>query len=109
MQSFCRQKIQNHWRERRGRLLFTRNTTLYFTEVEANRKFHIDLKFAKHFVNKCLIISEKIVSIQFMKKYIHIAKAIKPKLTKAATDLICEEYAKLRSFDNDSEDIARVS
>ncbi|CAG2121175.1 unnamed protein product, partial [Medioppia subpectinata] len=32
--------------------------------------------------------SDKIVSIQFMKKYIHIAKAIKPKLTKEACDLI---------------------
>ena len=56
---------------------------------------------------KCLF-SEKIVSIQFMKKYIHIAKAIKPKLTAEACHLICEEYAKLRSFDNDGNDMART-
>ena len=43
-----------------------------------------------------------------MKKYIHIAKAIKPNLTKEACDLICEEYAKLRSLDNDENDVARV-
>ena len=43
-----------------------------------------------------------------MKKYIHIAKAIKPQLTKEACDLIAEEYAKLRSLDNDENDVARV-
>ncbi|CAG2118216.1 unnamed protein product, partial [Medioppia subpectinata] len=52
--------------------------------------------------------SDKIVSIQFMKKYIHIAKAIKPKLTKEACDLIAEEYTKLRSHDNDKSDEART-
>ncbi|XP_054158126.1 zygotic DNA replication licensing factor mcm3-like [Oppia nitens] len=52
--------------------------------------------------------SEKIVSIQFMKKYIHIAKAIKPKLSKEACDLIAEEYTKLRSHETDTSEMART-
>lgn len=52
--------------------------------------------------------SEKIVSIDFMKKYIHIAKAIKPQLTKEASDIIAEEYTKLRTFDLEQNDVSRV-
>merc|ERR1719336_2518541 len=43
--------------------------------------------------------TDKIVSVQFMKKYIHIAKCIKPTLTEAACDLLADEYANLRSDD----------
>jgi DNA replication licensing factor MCM3 len=43
-----------------------------------------------------------------MKKYIHIAKIIKPKLTAEACDIISEEYSKLRSFELDQNDVARV-
>ena len=34
-----------------------------------------------------------------MKKYIHIAKCIKPTLTEAACELLADEYANLRSDD----------
>ncbi|KAI8776701.1 zygotic DNA replication licensing factor mcm3 [Biomphalaria glabrata] len=52
---------------------------------------------------------EKIVSMQFMRKYIHIAKGMKPILTRAASDYIAEEYAKLRNQDNLTQDnIART-
>ncbi|XP_005107582.1 zygotic DNA replication licensing factor mcm3 [Aplysia californica] len=52
---------------------------------------------------------EKIVSMQFMRKYIHIAKYLKPKLTRPASDFIAEEYAKLRNQDNLTQDhIART-
>lgn len=44
-----------------------------------------------------------------MKKYIHIAKAIKPQLSKEAVDIISEEYTKLRNYDMDQSDTARVS
>lgn len=45
-----------------------------------------------------------------MRKYIHVAKALKPGLTQPAAELLAEEYAKLRSHDNMSQDnIARVS
>ncbi|CAG5124843.1 unnamed protein product [Candidula unifasciata] len=52
---------------------------------------------------------EKIVSMQFMRKYIHLAKGMKPTLTRAASDYIAEEYTKLRNQDNLTQDhIART-
>ncbi|XP_076318815.1 LOW QUALITY PROTEIN: DNA replication licensing factor MCM3-like [Tachypleus tridentatus] len=51
---------------------------------------------------------EKIVSIQFMKKYIHLAKGMKPTLTKEACDCIAEEYSRLRSMDMEHTDLART-
>merc|ERR1719225_1248855 len=43
--------------------------------------------------------TDKIVSVQFMKKYIHIAKCIRPVLSKEASDMLADEYANLRSDD----------
>merc|ERR1711971_1390704 len=53
---------------------------------------------------------EKIVSMAFMRKYIHIAKHMKPTLTRQASDFIAEEYAKLRDQDNlgGSDNVART-
>lgn len=52
---------------------------------------------------------EKIVSKEFMRKYIHIAKAVTPVLTEEAANHIAEEYARLRSQEQMGADIARVS
>merc|ERR1711972_1148032 len=43
--------------------------------------------------------SDKIVSVQFMKKYIHIAKCMKPVLTEEASEMLADEYANLRAND----------
>lgn len=43
------------------------------------------------------LTSRKIVSSGFMKRYIHIARAMKPVLTREACDVISTEYAKLRA------------
>lgn len=43
--------------------------------------------------------TDKIVSVQFMKKYIHIAKCIKPSLTEEASAMLADEYASLRAND----------
>jgi len=43
--------------------------------------------------------SDKIVSVEFMKKYVHIAKCIKPVLTQEASEMFAEEYANLRAND----------
>merc|ERR1711934_1039333 len=43
--------------------------------------------------------TDKIVSVQFMKEYIHIAKCIKPVLSEAACEMLADEYANLRSDD----------
>ncbi|XP_078085447.1 zygotic DNA replication licensing factor mcm3-like [Mustelus asterias] len=52
---------------------------------------------------------EKIVSMEFMRKYIHVAKIIKPVLTSEAANHIAEEYSSLRSQDQMSSDVARTS
>uniref|UniRef100_A0A8D0GGT9 DNA replication licensing factor MCM3 n=1 Tax=Sphenodon punctatus TaxID=8508 RepID=A0A8D0GGT9_SPHPU len=52
---------------------------------------------------------EKIVSMEFMRKYIHLAKQVKPVLTQEAANHIAEEYSRLRSQDQISSDIARTS
>lgn len=44
-----------------------------------------------------------------MRKYIHIARCMKPKLTEEASAVIAEEYSKLRSEDMVEYDVARVS
>lgn len=51
---------------------------------------------------------DQILSVQFMKKYIHIAKCIKPKLTEAACDIIANEYSRLRSEDSMDANVART-
>jgi len=43
--------------------------------------------------------SDKILSVNFMKKYIHIAKCIRPVMTDEASNMIAEEYANLRAAD----------
>ena len=55
--------------------------------------------------------SDRIVTAQFMRKYIHVAKALKPVLTTKAAEFISDEYAKLRSQDSMHGDasLARVS
>ncbi|XP_033846911.1 DNA replication licensing factor MCM3 [Periophthalmus magnuspinnatus] len=52
---------------------------------------------------------EKIVSKEFMRKYICIAKAVTPVLTEEAANHIAEEYSRLRSQDQLGTDIARTS
>ena len=41
--------------------------------------------------------SQKIVSSRFLRKYIHVARVLKPVLTREACDIISTEYAKLRA------------
>ncbi len=56
-----------------------------------------------------LYFRDKIVSKEFMRKYIHIAKAVTPVLTEEAANHIAEEYSRLRSQEQMGVDIARVS
>jgi len=49
------------------------------------------------------------VTLDFIKKYVHLAKSMKPVLTKEATQRIAEEYARLRNQDRESTDIARTT
>lgn len=52
---------------------------------------------------------DRVVSKEFMRKYIHVAKAISPVLTQEAANHIAEEYSRLRSQDQIGSDIARTS
>lgn len=51
---------------------------------------------------------EQTLSSQFMKKYIHIAKCVKPVLTEEASEVISEEYSRLRSQEAVESDAART-
>lgn len=51
---------------------------------------------------------EQTLSSQFMRKYIHIAKCVKPMLTEKASSVISEEYAKLRSQESVESNAART-
>jgi len=51
---------------------------------------------------------DKIVSVHFMKKYIHVAKLLKPVLTREAAEAISEEYSRLRSHDAENSENART-
>ncbi|KAG8272751.1 MCM DNA helicase complex subunit [Homalodisca vitripennis] len=52
--------------------------------------------------------SDQILSMKFMRKYIHIAKVLKPVLTEEASEAISEEYSRLRSQDFIESDVART-
>ncbi|KAM9435827.1 DNA replication licensing factor MCM3-like [Clarias gariepinus] len=51
---------------------------------------------------------EKVVTMEFIRKYIHVAKLVKPVLTQEASDYIAEEYTKLRSHDQVNNELART-
>ncbi|MBN3277594.1 MCM3M factor, partial [Polyodon spathula] len=51
---------------------------------------------------------ERIVSMAFIRKYIHVAKLVKPVLTREAADYIAEEYSKLRSHEEVTSETART-
>lgn len=52
--------------------------------------------------------SDQTLSSQFMKKYIHIAKCVKPILTEEASNVISEEYSRLRSQEAVESNAART-
>ncbi|KAF2896331.1 hypothetical protein ILUMI_09838 [Ignelater luminosus] len=52
--------------------------------------------------------SDKILSADFMRKYIHLVKIMKPTLTEEASEIIADEYSKLRSEDALEADVART-
>ncbi|XP_076618793.1 minichromosome maintenance 3 [Colletes latitarsis] len=52
--------------------------------------------------------SDQIFTINFMRKYIHIARCMKPKLTEEASEVIAAEYSKLRSEESVETNVART-
>uniref|UniRef100_A0A671PRE3 DNA replication licensing factor MCM3 n=1 Tax=Sinocyclocheilus anshuiensis TaxID=1608454 RepID=A0A671PRE3_9TELE len=54
-------------------------------------------------------LKDRVVSKAFMRKYIHVAKALSPVLTQDAANHIAEEYSRLRNQEQLGSDIARTS
>ncbi|XP_019876748.2 DNA replication licensing factor Mcm3 [Aethina tumida] len=52
--------------------------------------------------------TDKILSVEFMRKYIHFVKILKPALTEEASEIIADEYSKLRSEDIMDNNVART-
>ncbi|XDV41559.1 hypothetical protein PO909_010413 [Leuciscus waleckii] len=52
---------------------------------------------------------DRVLSKAFMRKYIHVAKALSPVLTQDAANHIAEEYSRLRNQEQLGSDIARTS
>jgi DNA replicative helicase MCM subunit Mcm2 (Cdc46/Mcm family) len=71
-------------------------------QLENRRMFHY---LSPYYV----IFSDKIVTMLFLRKYIHMAKAVRPKLTEPAAAYISACYTDLRSFDTTKSDRERVS
>lgn len=53
-------------------------------------------------------VDDKILSVEFIRKYINIAKCLKPKLTEQACEVIANEYSRLRSQDMMETNVART-
>jgi len=52
--------------------------------------------------------SDRLLSPEFVQKYVEIAKVLKPVLTEEAAEMIGEEYSKLRSQDFENSEVART-
>lgn len=52
--------------------------------------------------------TDRILSMRFMRKFIHIAKCLKPKLTEESSEAIADEYSRLRNQDMMDSDVART-
>ncbi|KAH0544139.1 DNA replication licensing factor Mcm3 [Cotesia glomerata] len=77
-------------------------------EVEDENESPIYEKYDPLLHGKSRSKTDQILSIKFMRKYIHIAKCMKPKLTEEASKTIADEYSRLRSEDMVESDVART-
>lgn len=75
---------------------------------DENNKVPVYEKYEPLLHGKSRARNERILSAGFMRKYIYVAKMMKPKLTEEATELIADEYSKLRSEDTMDMDVART-
>ncbi|KAK4337011.1 hypothetical protein RND71_043966 [Anisodus tanguticus] len=82
-------------------------TTSNLNEKEEKKETQVYEKFDV-FLHANRSRSEKIVSMEFMRKYIHLAKATKPKLTEEASKYIVENYTELRNKDLTQSDLQRT-
>lgn len=77
-------------------------------DSESSKEMQIYEKYDALLHGESRTRSEQILSVQFMRKYIHLAKCLKPKLTQDASDVIANEYSRLRSQDFEDSHMART-
>ncbi|XP_031620150.1 DNA replication licensing factor Mcm3 [Contarinia nasturtii] len=77
-------------------------------ETEGTKEMQIYEKYDALLHGSSRTRSEQVLSVQFMRKYIHLAKCLKPRLTQEASDVIANEYSRLRSQDLDDSHMART-
>lgn len=88
------------------------NTNVNFLTTMANDKDENETTemFERHnpLLHGSKGVKTKYFSIEFMRKYIHIAKRVKPQLTEEACLMIGEHYSNLRKIDTGVEDLAKT-
>lgn len=77
-------------------------------EDESTKEMQIYEKYDALLHGESRTRSEQILSVQFMRKYIHLAKCLKPRLTQEASEVIANEYSRLRSQDLEDAQMART-
>lgn len=77
-------------------------------ENESSKEMQIFEKYDALLHGESRTRSEQILSVQFMRKYIHLAKCLKPRLTQEASEVIANEYSRLRSQDLEDAQMART-
>lgn len=78
------------------------------TVIAENKDMQVYQKYDPLLHGSLRSSSDQILSLNFMRKYIHIARCMKPKLTEEASKVIAAEYSKLRSEDTIDSDVART-
>ncbi|XP_062520384.1 DNA replication licensing factor MCM3-like [Corticium candelabrum] len=93
-----------------GSLLSTVNLDVEDDGYEETHIFekHDSLLHGKKIKDKNDKFKHRRVSMVFLKKYIHVARLMKPALTRESCDMIAAEYSKLRTQDTSGTDKAKT-
>lgn len=83
-------------------------TTLAFDNEDKDKVTPIYEKYDALLHGNSRARTDQILSVQFMRKYIHMAKCTKPKLSTPACEVIANEYSRLRSQDEKDSHMART-
>lgn len=85
-----------------------RLSTMNLDEEERKKDTPIYEKYNQLLHGKSRKKTDKILSVDFVRKYIQFVKILKPTLSDQAAEIIAEEYSKLRSEELMDNDVARV-
>ncbi|KAG5886368.1 hypothetical protein JTB14_034902 [Gonioctena quinquepunctata] len=83
-------------------------STLHPDELEGEKQTPVYEKYDALLHGSSRKRSDKILSVEFMRKYIHFVKILKPALKEDASKIISDEYSRLRSEEMLDNDVART-